>query len=70
MFYNLQIPYDWDDVRVTLERMKPIESNSTCAEYEANYNAGDIRSVLLTQGKNKCLKANIFCRYRKPISTY
>lgn len=47
--YEPQIPYDWDDVRITLERMKPIEPNSTCAEYEMNYNAGDIRSVLLSQ---------------------
>lgn len=51
MFHNLQIPYDWDDVRITLERLKPIEPNSTCAEYELNYNAGDVRSVLLSQGK-------------------
>jgi len=48
---NFQVPYDWDDVRITLERLTPIDANSTCTEYEANYNTGDVRSIYLSQGK-------------------
>ena len=43
----------YNSVRVTLERPEnnPVEPNSTCGEYEANYNAGDIRSVYLPPSK-------------------
>lgn len=36
---------------INLERTDPIDSNGTCADYEQNYNAGDIRNILLTPGK-------------------
>lgn len=45
-----QVPYDTENVMVTLDRAEPIDPNSTCAEYERNYNAGDIRSISLSPG--------------------
>lgn len=36
---------------INLERTDPIDSNGTCADYEQNYNTGDIRNILLTPGK-------------------
>lgn len=36
---------------INLERTDSIDSNGTYVDYEQNYNAGDIRSVLLTPGK-------------------
>jgi len=51
LFIICQVPYDWDNVRVTLERLAPVDANSICAEYETNYNAGDVRSILLSQGE-------------------
>lgn len=50
-FCKQQVPYYTENVMVTLDRLEPIDPNSTCAEYERNYSAGDIRSISLSPGK-------------------
>lgn len=59
--YEPQVPYDWDNVRVTLERPAPVDANSICAEYETNYNTGDVRSILLSQASRTAVASPPVC---------
>ncbi|XP_050439565.1 laminin subunit beta-1-like [Adelges cooleyi] len=59
--YEPQVPYDWDNVRVTVERPEPLEPNGTCAIYEQNYNAGDIRDVVLSPASQVVIASPPVC---------